>query len=117
MQLSSAEITALAEAFEQRAPRDILQWAADNFNERKLLFASPLELDLSSLADYIEEQKDQQERDALTAEKEPGEPRPFADAYMDSVVRLRDMINRRNGERRDQIVRRASGRAKRLARQ
>jgi hypothetical protein len=48
----------------------LLQWAADNFNELKTMFGSPLVLDYEALAAYTPEEP----------AEEPHAPRPFADS-------------------------------------
>lgn len=48
----------------------MIQWAADNMNENKLLFQSPLEIDAEAVADYVPPQPAQ--------EQEPSEPKPFS---------------------------------------
>lgn len=48
----------------------LIQWAADNINENKVMFSNPLELDWAALADYVPPEP----------VDEPGEPKPFAGA-------------------------------------
>ena len=48
----------------------LIQWAADNINENKVMFSNPLELDWAALADYVPPEP----------MAEPGEPNPFAGA-------------------------------------
>ncbi len=56
----------------------VLQWACDNFNEFKLLFGTPLELDTEALADFFEEQKSNQQ-DVLESQlQEPKPQAPFS---------------------------------------
>ena len=56
----------------------VLQWACDNFNEFKLLFGTPLELDTDALADFFEEQKSNQQ-DVLESQlQEPKPQAPFS---------------------------------------
>lgn len=85
----------------------LIQWAADNFNELKLLFPTPLYLDAEAIADY--------EPPAQELPGEPGEPKPFADGagrargrgvarYDDSVKALLESMQRSETRR----VRRAA---------
>jgi hypothetical protein len=61
----------------------IIRWAAENFNELKLLFQSPLILDEDSLTKYLEEVKDRAEQtEEGYGESGPKAPRPFADSHM-----------------------------------
>ena len=53
----------------------VIEWACDNFNSRKLLFDSPLELDFEALASYEPEQE----------LEEPGAEKPFSKADSASV--------------------------------
>lgn len=62
-----------------------IMWLAENANERKELFASQLDLDPTSLSEYLEDQQEQAEEMAEAAQeeggdKEPKEPKPFAQA-------------------------------------
>ena len=75
-------------AYEVLAPRldpdntaTLVGWLADNFNDRKKLFTSPLNLDLEALRAYV----------PPTPMAEPGEPKPFA--AQDSARLLRDIRN------------------------
>jgi hypothetical protein len=85
--------------------RILIQWAAENFSELKLLFQSPLNLDLDDLMDSLEEAKEQNQK-ALEAgvksseDGTPKPPRPFADSvrgieYRESVKALTDLTERR----------------------
>jgi hypothetical protein len=80
-----AVIALLEVLFPQMDPENkaiLIKWAADNFNERKLLFQSPLNLDYEALAAYEPQ---------APAMEEPGAPKPFADAqgqYSASIGRL-----------------------------
>jgi hypothetical protein len=56
----------------------VLQWACDNFNEFKLLFGTPLELDTDALADFFEEQKDNQQTVMESQLQEPKPQAPFS---------------------------------------
>jgi hypothetical protein len=56
----------------------VLQWACDNFNEFKLLFGTPLELDTDALADFFEEQKDNQQTMMESQLQEPKPQAPFS---------------------------------------
>jgi len=47
-----------------------LKWAQENFNQRKLLFQTPLELDFDALREYVPPEP----------AKEPDAPKPFADS-------------------------------------
>lgn len=62
----------------------LLQWAADNINENKLLFQSPLNLDWEALANYEPPQP----------MAEPSEPKPFAAADSDRIRRAIDRSDR-----------------------
>jgi hypothetical protein len=59
---------------------ELIRWAADNFNERKELFASQLDIDVDALLTWLEAQPSPAE---LAAAKTPGEgeeekpPKPF----------------------------------------
>ena len=55
-----------------------LQWACDNFNEFKLLFGTPLELDIDALSDFFEEQKSNQEDVLQSQLQEPKPQAPFS---------------------------------------
>ena len=50
----------------------LLEWAADNFNDLKNLFPTPLVLDYDKMAKYAEEQKKQEQENALVGAKPPG---------------------------------------------
>lgn len=55
----------------------LFQWAQDNFNNLKVLFASPLDLDIKALQDYVPPQP---MMGGGKGDKEPAEPKPFAAA-------------------------------------
>ena len=57
----------------------LIQWAVDNFNDQKLLFSSPLELDYEALAEYTPPEMQ------MGADQEFCPPRP----KVDSVVNLK----------------------------
>ena len=65
-----------------------IQWAQDNFNRRKLLFQSPLELDFDALREYV----------PPAPAVEPTEPKPFAAADSERLGRaltaLTDSVGR-----------------------
>lgn len=63
----------------------VLQWACDNFNEFKLLFGTPLELDTDALADFFEEQKSNQQNVLESQLQEPKPQAPFSSK--DSISR------------------------------
>lgn len=76
----------------------LVQWVCDNFNEQKILFPDPLELDTDTLADFFEEQAAQaeqmQQQGAMGGEggaqggpKEPPTPKPFSAADSSEIVR------------------------------
>lgn len=48
----------------------LVQWAQDNLNENKLMFQTPMDLDIEALRDYVPPEP----------MEEPGEPKPFAAA-------------------------------------
>lgn len=48
----------------------LIQWAADNLNENKIMFSEPLEFDMDALAEYVPPQP--------AAEEEPKPGHPFA---------------------------------------
>lgn len=58
----------------------LLTWAADNVNENKMMFTSPLVLDAEALEDYEPPQPALRLEGAQGAPKEPKEPKPFADS-------------------------------------
>jgi len=69
----------------------LMGWAQDNMNENKLMFQTPLLLDIQALAEYVPPQPD--------AGLEPNEPKPFA--ATDSAAtrkRLRKMTNDELGD-------------------
>jgi len=75
----------------------VLQWACDNFNEFKLLFGTPLELDTDALADFFEEQKANQQ-DALEAQlQEPKPQAPFS-SKDSAKSKLLALTGRNNGQ-------------------
>jgi hypothetical protein len=41
---------------------NLVEWAADNFNQLKLMFGSPLELDMDTLAEFLAQQKQQMDQ-------------------------------------------------------
>lgn len=55
-----------------------IEWVADNMNEMKLLFGSPLNLDYEEIA--LQAEQADEERKALAEEGEPKEPKPFSKA-------------------------------------
>ena len=60
----------------------IYQWIADTFNEQKLLFPKPLELDYEALAAYTPPQ--------AQIEQEPDAPKPIADSADQWVARANE---------------------------
>lgn len=61
----------------------LMEWACDNFNELKLMFGSPLELDYEALINYEPEQ----------ALEEPGAEKPFSRADSASVRQAVDELS------------------------
>jgi len=70
-----------------------LQWACDNFNEFKLLFGTPLELDVDALVDFFEEQKDNQQTALEAGLQEPKPQAPFSSK--DSAKKLVALASRK----------------------
>src|SRR5207249_3090959 len=68
----------------------LLQWAADNANENKMMFTSPLVLDAEALENY-EPPQPMMGLEAQGAPQEPKAPRPFADAVADGGRRMRKL--------------------------
>jgi len=67
----------------------VIAWAQDNFNENKMLFSNPMQLDFDALRDYVPPEP-------LQA---PGEPRPFSQADTDALIaRLAPRLRRRQLE-------------------
>jgi hypothetical protein len=62
----------------------LIEWAAENFNELKLLFGSPLDLDYEALADFVPP-------DPL---QEPAEPKPFAATDSQQKARVKRALDR-----------------------
>ena len=60
----------------------LIQWAQDNFNEQKLLFSTPLNLDIDELRNYV---PPKDETPAM-----PGEPKPFSAS--DSTTNVRRLL-------------------------
>lgn len=69
----------------------VVEWLCDSFNEMKLLFGNPLNLDIDALQEY------QPEPEMIRPLEEPREPKPFAaqdsarpgfEAYKDAVQTL-----------------------------
>jgi hypothetical protein len=86
-----AMVEVLLPAVDPENKATLIQWAADNFNELKMMFTAPLLLDYEALATF----------EPPVAAEEPGEPKPFAaqdsdrshramDAYGAAVERLSD---------------------------
>lgn len=105
---------------------NLVQWAADNFNQLKLMFGSPLDLDMDMLAQFLAEQKqnmDQQQEQQMQmgeaqmqqgAEQGGGEAQPLPTAsasdsqgrrrtsvvaYSDAVAKLSKTLKRREGRK------------------
>ena len=55
---------------------ETIRWAAENFNELKMLFTSPLILDYENLEAFISDQAAQQQEAAQAAIEEPAAPPP-----------------------------------------
>ena len=70
----------------------LMGWAQDNINENKLMFQSPLVLDLQAIADFEPPQP----------MMEPEEPKPFAAA--DSAGKRKKMRRMDDGELRDLVA-------------
>jgi hypothetical protein len=66
----------------------VVAWVADNMNEMKLLFGSPLYLDYAEIREYVPE--------AEGAEEGPKKPTPFAkaDSVENAIQALRDAVAR-----------------------
>ena len=57
----------------------LIEWAASNINEHKLMFPTPLILDIETLTEFLEDQVEQQKQLAEQGQGEPGnEPNPAA---------------------------------------
>lgn len=56
----------------------VIQWAADNFNELKRLFSSPLQLDYQAIADHAEEMATQAQEAAQGGLERQGPAPPFS---------------------------------------
>jgi hypothetical protein len=86
----------------------LIQWAADNFNERKLLFSSPIELDFDGLAQHIAMQsaKAQMMGGEPGGDEVPKPPRPMADSYSDSVRSLIEEAQFAVARRKDRAAKR-----------
>ena len=83
---------------------ELVKWAVDNFNNLKLLFGDPLNLDYEKMTqgfiEVAQQQKEEQEAglaEAAAEENEPRQPRPFAmlDDLSASVTKLADMRQKR----------------------
>jgi hypothetical protein len=83
-------IIAIIEVFNPIMPQEekakVIQWAQDNVNAIDFLFETPLMLDIEAIAEY------EPPENAFGEDKEPSEPRPFAE--QDSTIRL-PLSNRR----------------------
>jgi hypothetical protein len=79
-----------------------IQWVADNMNEMKLLFGSPLNLDTQAIADYKEQKEADEAEAAENALKEPSAPKPFskADSSEQAINDLRAAVERLATQRR-----------------
>ena len=64
----------------------LYEWGADNFNELRLLFSSPLVLDYDALLEY----------EPPVPLQEPGQPKPFAAADSEPRLRVRRAIDSYN---------------------
>jgi len=83
---------------------ELIKWAVDNFNNLKLLFGDPLNLDYDAMTTgFVEVAKQQEEsfqaglEESTEEENEPRQPRPFAmlDDLSASVTKLADIRNKR----------------------
>jgi len=104
---------------------NLLQWAADNFNQLKLMFGSPLDLDMDQLAQYLAEQKQQMDQQqelqsqgmqqqlqgpegggqeaqplpTASANDSQGRRRTSVVAYSDAVAKLGKTLKQREGRK------------------
>jgi hypothetical protein len=84
----------------------LLQWGADNFNELKLIFGTPLELDAEGLIDWLEEQQDQMAEMAQQGQGEglptqkPQAPFSSKDSVNPAAVRMALAFDRRGESKR-----------------
>lgn len=82
-----AMVEVLLPAMDPENKARVLQWACDNFNEFKLLFGTPLELDTDALADFFEEQKDNEQEMQQAQLQEPKPQAPFSSKDSDIAVK------------------------------
>lgn len=57
---------------------EVIAWLAENVNNRELMFAGELNIDVEELQAYFEENRDQEREAAEAGLKEPGPPAPFS---------------------------------------
>ena len=54
----------------------LMEWAADNINENKVMFTNPLDLDITTLLDFLQTQKEAADQAALMAAQNPMQGKP-----------------------------------------
>lgn len=79
-----AWVEALAPMLDPENKSALIAWANDNFNELKLMFGSPLNLDMEAFAEYVPPAPPQ----------ELSEPRPFSAQDSDRINRAMDQLDK-----------------------